>query len=480
MSGEGPLSTAVPGSGTAAGAQLFGGAGGAAPQGPSPSDVLGQLMAPQIDPKTLQAAVTPIPTGHTMQPSTQLMNPIPQFQADPLQHQQVVGKHNAKMQGIGNAISGVANAVTSVINAEQRKTQMKTSTSVTQLINAQTAIDQAQTALKADPNNKDAKDALQHNQNVRDTILEDKKVRTAISKGMQISFTDPSQNKTDDHQAVQKGIADAKKQSSYGEQFEKQMPVQTGQNPYALQRLQLQQSQQAQSMQMLRAFMPLITSSQRFSQAQALQKMKEIYTTQKDYRDQIAKIYLEKYKAMLQGGNIDRRAAHEMLLEGKRHADAVDLLNQRIQAAGGDPIKITKLIQDENRNYQTEDNARQARIDNLQGQITSLVAAKVTDANGQQRIKDLNKQIADLQVERKGLEKTHSAMMSSISSIPGLSESKETGGAGGTGSGSIQSGSGDTTDPEDELNKLYDGSGDEGEGSFDPTSTDPSDYSSPN
>jgi hypothetical protein len=215
-------------------------------------------------------ALTPIAGGHSMEMPANLTRELPPASRTPQNHDEVVGAGNARARGIGNAITGTMDAIGSFIRAKGQQKQTADATKVHQLIESQQAIDQAQTVLKQDLNNADAKAILEHNTNVRNGLFEDKKFLKTVEKGFQISFTDPSANKTPEHAAVQQGIkltkeqqaAEAKKNSSaYGEQFASKMPQQLAPNIMAQQRLQYATQLQQQYQKLVQAILPRMYSA---------------------------------------------------------------------------------------------------------------------------------------------------------------------------------------------------------------------------
>ena len=101
--------------------------------------------------KAQKVASIPSAVGHNMTMPGSLAprnNAAPQAQ---MNHSPVVGKHNAKMQGMGNAFTGVMNAVSSVATAEDNKKSKQVADATTKLMELQSSIDQAGQIQKDDP-----------------------------------------------------------------------------------------------------------------------------------------------------------------------------------------------------------------------------------------------------------------------------------------------------------------------------------------
>ena len=237
---------------------------------------------------TRQASI-PISGGHQAQMPLSLMPQNNQAPYAPLDHRQVVGKHNAKMQGIGNAITGTTNLIAAFKTAEDNKKSKEVASSVQTLMTAQQAMDQAkqvmtqaQQTLQTDPNNAAAKEALEHNTTVANGILDGPHGK-AIMKGFDVNYTDPSQNKTPEHGMVQKAIAlfKQKQQGSSGganlENFQKATPTTLAPNVAAQQRVTELKEQQKSQQDIMKSWVPLIQEGDRqtFEAAQTQLRLSE-------------------------------------------------------------------------------------------------------------------------------------------------------------------------------------------------------------
>lgn len=172
-------------------------------------------------------AIIPIAGGHIApQQQKQFGNQNPRMFAQDTNP--VVGKHQATMRGLRNAAAGVANLITQVDQHEAKKEQQNLSVNIERLMHATASMDQAQTVLKQDPNNADAKAQFEKAKASADEILSDKKNRSQIAKAYNINFTDPSKNNTPQHAALKQA------QESFSEQFQKQLPTEMQPNQVAI------------------------------------------------------------------------------------------------------------------------------------------------------------------------------------------------------------------------------------------------------
>lgn len=179
------------------------------------------------------AAATPVAGGHANQVPSSMLRPDSPYTTPTLDHREVVGAGNARAQGIGNSVKAVASLLSNVEIAKQNKTKNEVASATQQLLTAQAGYDQAKQVLAQDPNNADAKAAMERNKASMNGILSNDKLRKQISKGFNIDFTDPQANKTLEHEGVAAGKEQAKAHQDYAEQFNQRTPVQLGPNVQA-------------------------------------------------------------------------------------------------------------------------------------------------------------------------------------------------------------------------------------------------------
>lgn len=131
----------------------------------------------------------------------------------------------SKGQGIANMITAAGNAVGNVITAERQKKQEHLTDQATKLFTAQAAKNEAQQqydsvkSLSVDATGEEAKGylstmdqakkAMDHNDEIIKGITTSKDAKS-LAKGLHLNYIDPSENKTEEHAAVQKAIQNAK------------------------------------------------------------------------------------------------------------------------------------------------------------------------------------------------------------------------------------------------------------------------------
>jgi hypothetical protein len=195
-----------------------------------------QNISKPIDPALVRAATTPVPGAHAAQVPSSLTTPVQPHQNQPFMTG-AVGRKQAKLQGIGNAITGATNALGTVVAKEAQIKQNNIKDAATKVIMAQQAIDEAKQAHDAALASGDAAGAsqaqemIQKNTQARDAIFADPKMRKALVKGFDISYTDPTANDSEEHKAVMAAMKQAKtiqeKRQIQQQQQEKQKAAQT-------------------------------------------------------------------------------------------------------------------------------------------------------------------------------------------------------------------------------------------------------------
>lgn len=233
-----------------------------------------------ISPELVRNATTPVAGPHSGQVPSSLQTPVPSHQNMPFNNNPVVGRKNGRLQGIGNAITGATNAIGAVVSAEAQVKQDHIKDGATKVIMAQQGIDEAKQAHDAAIASGDAaaaskaQEMIQKNTQARDSIFADPKMRKALAKGFDISYTDPSSNKTEEHAAVQAAMKQAKtlqekkqiqqdaqnKQNqeaatAAGAAYEKAQPQGMAPNQQALGQLSVAQAQQKANQETLKSYL---------------------------------------------------------------------------------------------------------------------------------------------------------------------------------------------------------------------------------
>ena len=226
----------------------------------NPAEILSNIFSKNQDDlsKVAQAAATPIPGGHaTSLPLTMQTGPR-ETHPGQLDHREVVGAGNARAQGIGNSVIGVMNLLAGTETALDNKKKLEIASSTQQLLTAQQAYDQAAELYKQDPQNADAKAAMDRNKAVMNGILSNDKIRKAIAKGMNVDFTDPKANDTLEHQAVAQGKGMAKEHLSYADQFNQKTPQVMQPNQQAIAKYQAKLQEQKLNVETMKTLVPFL------------------------------------------------------------------------------------------------------------------------------------------------------------------------------------------------------------------------------
>lgn len=319
---------------------------GAAPA----SDPMAQLMArmgPQITEKEIQAAMTPIAGPHAAQMPSSMTTPVTPHQDTPYDNRPVVGAGNARGRGIGNTLTAVMNGLGRVVTVEAQNKQNQVRDAATKVITSQQNIDEAQQQLDMAMQSGDTatvakmKDIIQTNTNARDGVFADKKLRTALVKGFNINYVDPTQNKTSEHAAVQEAIKGAKTRQ------EKMAAIQ------ALRQKQNAAAGQAAGTAYAKA-QPIGLSPNTQAQAQVQMKMAEQKVAQEAMKDmltfrasvirsnavvdaskvrQLGSSMLAQQRMAFQQDQLQQRFAQAQKLLGQRYNDSLKLISARAATA---------------------------------------------------------------------------------------------------------------------------------------------------
>jgi len=342
-----------------------------------------------ISDQDIQRALTPISQRGPIGLPTSMQRPIAPFQGAPMNQQPVVGAGNARARGIGNAITGAMNAVGSFVNARAQQVQDQHAQSVSKFLQAQASADQAKSIMDQVGENgigyTQAKATYDQNQALQKKMLEDDKFRKVLEKGMNISLTDPSKNKTPDHQSFIQGMLHFKKQqgaqaqpqaapdsSAMLQRFGQQMPTQLGPNQMAQQALQYKMAQQNAYQKMLQSLLPRAFTAQ--SQGQ-LQDRREAATNARQLQQQA-------YTSWLTGQKFD----HDVAMAGAKHDFKLNeigyeqnLLGNRLldlyNAENYSPAKIYKLQLDQEHFFANAEGKYNTAMDALKRDLAADEAA---------------------------------------------------------------------------------------------------------
>jgi hypothetical protein len=313
---------------------------------PVQAELIKNITAP-IDPNLIHAALNPGAGAHSAQLPSSLQRPIAPYQERPMNNNPVVGHKQGRLQGIGNAITGATNAIGTVMNKEAQMKQDQTRDAATKVIMAQQSIDEAKQAHDAAIANGDAtaaskaQELIQQNTQARDAVFADPKMRKALAKGFDISYTDPSQNKTEEHTAVQAAMKQAKtlqekKQilqqqqqkdnaaagQAAGEAYAKAQPQGLAPNTAAQQQLQLIQSQKALTQETLKNYQTFKASAMH---ANATVSAAMIHTQ--------GAAMMEQAKMQQQQQLLAQRFQQQLQMQNIRYKDDISLIGVRAAAA---------------------------------------------------------------------------------------------------------------------------------------------------
>lgn len=179
-------------------------------------DSLIKTLTTPIDPNLVRAATTPIPSSRATNVPSSFMRPIEEPTPGGHIPNPEAGRGSANATGVGNAVIGAMNILGTVVTHEKQAKQDQLRDAATKVINAQQAVDEATRQREAAKQAGDtagmdaAQKIIDQNEAVRDGVFADPKLRKGLQKGFDISYTDPSSNKTDEHAAVMEAIKNAK------------------------------------------------------------------------------------------------------------------------------------------------------------------------------------------------------------------------------------------------------------------------------
>jgi hypothetical protein len=221
------------------------------------NNLLGQKQKIDADIATLsKAAASPIPgQGPGTSPGLAL-TPVPGFQPQSLSQKQVVGAKNVRNRDIGNLITSVSNVVGQYENKKKTEDTRVLAVDLERVMQAQAGIQQAQEVLAQDPNNREATALKTKNTGIIEAMLSDPKRRKQISKALDISFVDPTQNNKPEHQALQQAA------KSYTQQLQEKTPAGLQPNQQAQQQLQIKQAQAKSIDEMVSKIAPTLIREQ--------------------------------------------------------------------------------------------------------------------------------------------------------------------------------------------------------------------------
>ncbi len=261
------------------------------------------------DQTLVRQAITPIAGQHVGQIPTALTKQTGSAPQTPTPYE----RPRSKGEAIANMINSAGNAVSQVITAGKQQKQTHLTDAATKLFTSQQALDEAQqmkdstNAMLTNATGEEAKGyqatiaqadkLIKQNTDVRNGVLADSKMRKALAKGLNINYIDPSENKTEEHQAVQAALKNAKTiqekreaakkvqaernqqgASNFGEAFAKSQPQTVAPNVIAQQKLAAFQKTQKANLAATRALIPLLSAQVRANSAASTEERREAHT----------------------------------------------------------------------------------------------------------------------------------------------------------------------------------------------------------
>lgn len=328
----------------------------------------------------IRAATLPVAGEHVGQIPSSLQTPIGPYQERPLDQRQVTGRGAATRQGIANTFTAASNALGTIVTKEAQIKQGHIRDAATRVLTAQQAIDEAKQAQEQATQAGDTQAALkyqeivQQNQQARDAVFADPKMRKALQKGFNISYTDPQANKTEEHAAVQEALKNAKTMqerrqamqqfqqqrnqqagTAMGAAFEKSMPQGMGPNILAQQQLQQELAYRKSlqdSLKNLMTFKASVYRSDKMYDAAQVRTINQSILQQARFaqQDYLLGKRFDNSKLLL-----DKRFGQQISLIGIRAKQARELANQVYTDREFDPLtmrtKSEAVAQKYNNNY---------------------------------------------------------------------------------------------------------------------------------
>ena len=342
--------------------------------GGSGDDIGTRLQQIQGDTATQQRlmreAITPVSGSHVGQIPSALTKPIGEAPQNATPYE----RPRSKGEAISNMINSAGNAVSKVITAEKEQKRTHLTDAATKLFTAQAAIDEAQqqhdsaTAIGDEATAHKAQQLIGQNTEVRDGIISDPKLRKALAKGLNIDYIDPSNNKTEEHAAVQAAIKNAKtiqekkqlaKQAqqqhqqqanqqgaqNFGQAFAKSQPQTLAPNQMAQQQLEAYQQQRKDAIDTFKAMGPIYAEQLRAKGAVTVEGIRSATDLRKAAIDSAAKLDEQILKNTQ--ADKDNAAARSLAALSAANARSLELLRQ------GNPVEVLRSFNDAQKNYET-------------------------------------------------------------------------------------------------------------------------------
>ena len=383
-------------------------------------------------------ASLPVSTGVPGTIPSAMTRPVTPYQEQALDRRQMVGKGAARMQGISNLIATTGNVVGRAVTEEKQQKQAKLVDTTTKLFTTQQTLNQAQqmkesatqmiaTLDKSDPRQaqyqemiKKADAQIEQDKGVINGIVGDPKMRKALAKGLDINYIDPSENKTEEHEAVRKAIqnvqgfqakreaAEKAKQEwmakqnpagaqSFSDAFMKAQPQALAPNTLAQQQLAYAQARQKNSLELYKTVAPALIKASSASRVESMRGIVELQKQQSQLTHDDAKSRDEYDRRVKLMGDAQRFAMKKLHTENEL---TIGREQQRLKDVGSDPRTVEREAGTSDRTWASAIASQQTAYDTALALYQNTVATKGKDS------KDTVAAQAELDARKNALEST--------------------------------------------------------------------------
>lgn len=348
-----------------------------------------------------QAAQAPLPPQYTTQ--TQVAQPrVPQannFQPANTNNRPINNQATSIAESRRkNSFAEIGNLIGNAGKAIQDKKQTELKEDLKTVMQAKQNVANAQDVLQQDPSNKMAQQVLDTNKKALNAILSDPKKQKQLAKALDISFTDPEQNKTPEVQAYKQAAQEVKSAGPFNSNSPAEHQVaqaaqknelggslQTTQQP-----AQPQQSATPYADKALAKDLPGMTVNPQYEAAlkQRDAAQKALYTNvlpkviEAESRTQVQQLRdgnaqaLEQYKAFQQTHLQQQKLLGALDLQSQKAKDAIRLQGQRDAAAMGRVVTEVnarlKIADDKRLDASTKSKLQTESLQKIDQSLTAL------------------------------------------------------------------------------------------------------------
>jgi len=287
--------------------------------------------------RTAQQANAPLPSPYVQgtdiaQPH---IKPVVPYTPQDTNHQPLSNQATSLIQARRqNAAGSLANLIGKAGQNIQMQKQERLKDDLVTVMKAKTNVANAQAVLQQDPNNKIAQGVLAANKKSLEAILSDPKKQKQLAKALDISYVDPSKNKTPEVQAFQQATAEVKKAGPFNSDNPQEHAVaQQAANPKPPAQ---QQSQTPRADAALSKDMPTIQQNPQYQAALAQQQEAQKQLTQYVIPRMVAAESAKQIQLMRDqnaGARAEFGAVTKMQQEQQKNIDSLKLQNQKASDA---------------------------------------------------------------------------------------------------------------------------------------------------